>query len=339
MGGKQEEDVPAEADGSVVPRCLLFPRCGGCQYQHMAYENQLTLKRCRIGELFEGFGNDLPPILPAVPSPRIYFYRTKLTPHYRRIRGSGTEPIGFLSYGGRELVDVPSCPIAVEEINAALPGCRDRIRATATKRGGTALLRRSGDGVIEDPRQLAVETVCGKTFHFVAGEFFQNNSSILPALIDCVRSMAAADGIDYLVDAYCGVGLFSISLAEHFKKIAAIEICRESVRLARLNGSIHGICSIDFFAGTAEDIFAAVDFSPGKTAVLLDPPRSGCGRPFCDQLLKFRPRRIVYVSCEPESQVLDVQHLVGAYRILKIQPIDMFPQTKHVENIVLLELR
>ncbi|MDR2668138.1 MAG: SAM-dependent methyltransferase [Puniceicoccales bacterium] len=339
MDDNSAKSALGESVECANPRCPLFPTCGGCQYQNMAYGAQLKLKRRHIEELFKNFGDDLPPVMATIPSPNIYFYRTKLTPHYRRIRGTGTEPIGFLSSSGHELVDVPSCPIAVEEINAALPACRDRIRSSPTKRGGTALLRSSCDGVIEDPRKLAREIVCGKTFYFVAGEFFQNNSSALPGLIDCARTMAAADGIDYLVDAYCGVGFFSISLVEHFRKIAAVEICRESVRLGRLNGSIHGINSIDFFVGTAEDIFASVDFPPDKTAVLLDPPRSGCGRKFCDQLLKFRPRRVVYVSCGPESQVLDVQHLIDFYRIISIRPLDMFPQTKHIENIVLLELR
>ncbi|MDR1436269.1 MAG: SAM-dependent methyltransferase [Puniceicoccales bacterium] len=332
-----EQDAGDKTFATAKARCPLFPMCGGCQYQHMAYGDQLALKAQRMEELFSTLDTHLPPISPPIPSPRIYFYRSKLTPHYRRIRGAGDEPIGFLSPDGSTLVDIPFCPIALEEINGALPEIRARIRSKTTKRGGTALLR-SGDGTVTDsPREMIRETVSGKTFHFIAGEFFQNNSSILPDLIGCVRSMAAADGIDHLVDAYCGVGLFAISLAEHFKEIAAVEICRESVRLAKLNGSVNGVRSATFFAGAAESLFASVQFPPERTAVLLDPPRSGCSRSFCDQLLKFGARRIVYVSCGPESQVRDLCSILGPYKILQIQPVDMFPQTRHVENIVLLE--
>ncbi|MDR0340166.1 MAG: SAM-dependent methyltransferase [Puniceicoccales bacterium] len=324
---------------NVEPRCPLFPRCGGCQYQHMAYGDQLALKLRRIGELFAEFSLEPKVLLPTVPSPLTYGYRTKLTPHYGRIRGSGEEPIGFLAAeGGRRIVDVPQCPIAAEEINLALPACRKRIRSMATRRGGTALLRRTDNGVVEDPRALVRETVREKIFHFIAGEFFQNNSAILPDLLGCVRSMATAPGIDFLVDAYCGVGLFSLSLADHFQEVAGIEICRESVRLARLNGTIQGVKNSQFLAGTAEDIFAAVNFPANRTALLLDPPRSGCGRAFIDQLLRFRPRRIVYVSCGPEAQVRDLRPLLSnGYAIWTVQPLDLFPQTQHIENIVLLE--
>ncbi|MDR2664109.1 MAG: SAM-dependent methyltransferase [Puniceicoccales bacterium] len=321
----------------VEPRCPLFPRCGGCQYQHVAYGDQLALKRRKIQKLFAEFDLERDVVQPTVPSPLTYGYRTKLTPHYGRIRGSGEEPIGFLAAEGRPIIDVPQCPIAAEEINGALPACRQRIRSTVTRRGGTALLRRTDGGVVEDPRALARETVCGKVFHFIAGEFFQNNGAILPDLIGTVRDMATAPEIDFLVDAYCGVGLFSLSLAESFQKVAGIEICRESVRLARLNGSIQGVGNGQFFAGTAEDIFAAVDFPADRTALVLDPPRTGCGRAFADQLLRFQPRRVVYVSCGPEAQVRDLRPLLGTYAIRRVQPMDLFPQTRHIENLVLLE--
>jgi 23S rRNA (uracil1939-C5)-methyltransferase/tRNA (uracil-5-)-methyltransferase len=303
----------------------------------MAYGTQLELKKRQIEDLFLDLGENLPAVSPTIPSPLSYGYRTKLTPHYGRIRGSGDEPIGFLSAESRRLIDVPVCPIAVEEINGALAACRTRIRSTATRRGGTALLRRTDGGICEDPRELVGETVGGRVFHFVAGEFFQNNGSILPDLIGCVRAMAVAPDIDFLVDAYCGVGLFSLSLAEHFQRVAGIEICRESVRLARLNGAIQGVKNGEFFSGTAEDIFSAVNFPPHKTAVLLDPPRSGCGHAFCAQLLRFLPRRIVYVSCGPEAQRRDVKALLNHYAIRRIQPLDMFPQTCHIENVIALE--
>lgn len=323
----------------IVPPCPYFGRCGGCQYQHMAYGRQLELKRDHIAGLFSALPRGLPPVAIPIPSPKIYHYRTKLTPHHGRIRGGGDEPIGFLEATRHRICDIDRCPIAVESIGDALAECRRKIRATPTKRGGTALLRRTETGVTGDHRALVAETVSGKKFHFLAGDFFQNNGSILPDFVRHVVESAAGSPAEYLVDAYCGVGLFSLSAAHLFRAVAGIEISGESVRLAGLNASLQGVANAEFFTGSAENIFAAIAFPPEKTTVLLDPPRVGCGGNFLDQLLRFGPSRIVYVSCGPRAQVRELEKLLAHYAAVTIQPIDLFPQTRHIENVVVLERR
>jgi 23S rRNA (uracil1939-C5)-methyltransferase/tRNA (uracil-5-)-methyltransferase len=138
------------------------------------------------------------------------------------------------------------------------------------------------------------------------------------------------------VDAYCGVGFFSILAAHLFRKVAAIEVSQRAVSMGKLNASINGIGNGEFFLGSAEAIFSAVDFAAERTALILDPPRSGAGEKFLDQLMRFSPRRIVYVACGPEAQQREVALLSPAYEVLEIQPIDLFPQTKHIENVVTL---
>ncbi|MDR1438314.1 MAG: SAM-dependent methyltransferase [Puniceicoccales bacterium] len=331
-----EETMEEELLGGSVPApCPHFGRCGGCQYQHIDYGKQLLLKRQYIERLFSG--HLLPGCFPrpVIPSPKIYGYRTKITPHYGRIR-CGEEPIGFRESSGNCLVDISYCPIATDGINAKLPDLRRRIRETPTKRGGTALLRQGGDVITDNPRDLLCEEVSGKQLHFIAGEFFQNNASILDSFATYVSRMIADDCCDFLVDAYCGVGFFSILAADYFEKVVGIEVCQQTVSMGKLNASTNEIKNVEFLIGSAEAIFAAIAFAPQRTTVLLDPPRSGAGVKFIEQLLRFSPRRIVYVACGPTSQANEIFQFLPHYTLQEIQPIDLFPQTKHIENVVTL---
>lgn len=325
------------APSRVQPRCPLFGRCGGCQYQHLEYDGQLQLKRDQIRRLMsDHFADRTWEVSPAIGSPLIYGYRKKLTPHYGRIR-TGDEAIGFQQLFRRRILDVPTCPIATEEINAALEPLRHRLLSTPTKRGGTAILRQ-GDGTVSTGfRDLLSETVGHLRFHFYSGDFFQNNTSILPRFLDHIISRAAANPVRFLVDAYCGVGLFSIAAGHFFEKICGIEINGDAIRLARLNGKLNGLSNSEFLIGSAEAVFDAVTFPADETTVLIDPPRSGCGPAFLRQLLNYGPRRVAYVSCGPQSQMRDLESLLGDYGIVEVQPFDFFPQTKHIENLVILE--
>jgi 23S rRNA (uracil1939-C5)-methyltransferase/tRNA (uracil-5-)-methyltransferase len=320
--------------GDVIPPCPHFGRCGGCQYQHIAYEKQLKIKEEHIRKLFNPL-LDCPTIDHCIPSPRPYGYRTKLTPHYGRIR-SGNEPIGFRDIEGNRVVDVDYCPIATAEINGNLRELREHIHSRQTKRGGTALLRQGGKEVTSDPRRLLCEEVGGRRFHFTAGEFFQNNASILDTFATHVSDALFGDGLDYMIDAYCGVGFFSIFSAQRFRKIIGVEISRPAISMAKLNAETNGIRNGEYFLGSAEEIFQGIDLDPAHTTVLLDPPRRGAGTKFLQQLSAFFPRRIVYVACGPEAQAQEIKCLLQHYRMEMIQPVDLFPQTKHIENIVTL---
>ena len=134
---------------------------------------------------------------------------------------------------------------------------------------------------------------------FLARDFFQNNPFILPAFAGYVRDQAAASGARFLVDAYCGSGLFALAAAARFERVAGVEISETSVAFARENAAANGIANATFLAGEAAAIFAGLDFPPGETAVVIDPPRKGCDEAFLRQLFAFGPRAVVYVSCDP----------------------------------------
>jgi 23S rRNA (uracil1939-C5)-methyltransferase/tRNA (uracil-5-)-methyltransferase len=334
--------------------CPLFGRCGGCQYQHLTYTEQLAWKRRQVEELLQHMAGVEFPVSSVIGSPRGYGYRSKITPHFQvgrsgdpRTPPAAETPIGFLKQGARfELVDVPACPIATPEINEKLPEVRARTRqrlaAGEFKRDATLLLRHAQEGVITDYDAVVHERVDDLKLHFLARDFFQNNPFILPAFTGYVRDQAKASGARFLVDAYCGSGLFALRCAPVFERVAGVEVSDTSVKFARENAAANGIANAVFSGGDAATIFAGLDasFVPADTAVVIDPPRKGCDESFLAQLFTFGPRAVVYVSCDPATQMRDLRSFLAAgYELTAVQPFDLFPQTRHLECVISLRGR
>ncbi|NBD37727.1 MAG: TRAM domain-containing protein [Verrucomicrobia bacterium] len=322
----------------VDPACPLFGDCGGCQYQHLAYASQLRWKTEQVRQLLRKMTGREMEVRPCCGNAeRLYGYRSKLTPHFRRPPHLPGTAIGFQRASSRAIVDVPQCPIASPAINEALPLERARLQQEVGRfrKGGTLLLRDSDDGVVTDMKAVARETVLGKTFHFIAGEFFQNNPHMLPALVEHALAEAAAPGMRFLVDAYCGVGVFGICGSGRFERTTGIEVSERAIELARGNADSNSIPDITFQKGSAEAVFEGLCHPPAETCVIVDPPRRGCGQDFLVQLTAFAPARIVYVSCGPDTQARDANLLLEAgYTVDCIQPFDLFPHTRHIENVM-----
>lgn len=335
-------EVVAPSTDRVEPRCPMFSQCGGCQYQNLSYKKQLEWKQRQVAELLQRMAGIDHPVDPVHPSPVTYGYRSKITPHFQKPRDGQMGPIGFLLFGRRQqLIDVEHCPIASETINAKLPKIRKECQKKAAfyKKGATLLLRDSLDGyVCTDGTEMCEQMVGDLRFSFHAGEFFQNNPHILPDFAEHVRTEALRGGaVENLVDAYCGSGLFCLTAAREFKEAVGIEISESSIDWARRNATQNKIENCRFIQGDATNIFAEVTFNPDKTAVVIDPPRKGSRPEFLDQLIDYAPRRVVYVSCNPATQIRDLEHVKERYRIARIQPFDLFPQTRHLECVVTLE--
>lgn len=333
-------EVLEPAPQRVEARCPLFGNCGGCQYQNLAYEEQLTWKRQQVAELLKHMARIEHSVEPVIASPRQFEYRSKITPHFAQPRDGKIGEIGFLADSSRHrIVDVPRCDIAMPELNEALATTRAEVRAHASryKRGATLLLRASQGKVLTQSSDIAVETVDGVRFEFQAGDFFQNNPFILPAFVQHVAQEARTSGARFLLDAYCGSGLFALTCVKHFEHVAGIEISESAVMKARHNAEINGITNALFTAGSAEHLFAKAIHPAAETAVIVDPPRAGCGDSFLDQLFTFGPRAVVYVSCNPATQMRDlVKFTEAGYELRKVQPFDLFPQTRHLECVVTL---
>ncbi|TSA35350.1 MAG: class I SAM-dependent RNA methyltransferase [Opitutales bacterium] len=324
----------------VQPRCDLFGECGGCQYQNLAYPQQLEWKRKQVAEAFERLGGLKVEVEPCHPSPKQYGYRSKITPHFMTPRRADF-PIGFLASGtSRRVIDVPKCPIATDAINSSFAKSRKEIRGNPGRfeRGATLLFRDCEEGVITDPRQVVTEKVGAIQLKFLAGEFFQNNPSVLEQFVGYAIKLAQESGAKHLVDTYCGSGLFALSGARQFESVNGVEVSAEAARKAAENATLNRLVNCRFIAGSAESIFKNIPVNGADSAVIVDPPRKGCDEAFLEQLHRFNPRRIVYVSCAPDTQARDLKYLCTlGWKVIAVRPFDLFPQTRHVECIAALE--
>ncbi len=336
-------EVLKKSPQRVEAQCPLFGECGGCQYQHLSYEGQLAFKRAQIAELLERIGGIEAPVGEVVHSGHTYGYRAKLTPHWPQPRAGEFLPVGFLHVNSRtRVVDVPYCPIATDAINTVLPKAAARLRSfnPPPKRGGTLLLRESDEGVCTDFKAVITSTVCGVRYRHIAGEFFQNNPFVLPLLVEHVKKQAGAISARFLVDAYCGVGLFALALADGFEKTVGVEINAAAVELARQNAQLNDKKNCAFVVGQAQAIFSEIDFAGQNTVIIIDPPRAGATPEFLQQLVALKPRRIVYVACDPATQARDAKILCeSGYSVADVTPFDLFPQTRHIENVITFDAR
>ncbi|KAJ1453154.1 S-adenosyl-L-methionine-dependent methyltransferase [Pelagophyceae sp. CCMP2097] len=347
-----------------TPQCSLYGVCGGCQLQHMTLSSQRLWKRNFVIDALQRIGG-LEVEVAEVVGGAGYGYRAKLTPHFFPPKRIGELfPIGFYAASrARGVTDVPRCDIATDAINIRMATLREETQARyrnnpVPPRGSTLLLRQHEGGVETDPRAGVEEHVGGVDFQLEAGEFFQNNPQVLPYLVDYVLAEATNDGkATGLIDAYCapqggvrnvshgtrlgGGGLFALTGASRFGSVAGVDISKHNVAAAKANAKRNGLDNVVFEAGDAEELFKplASSFDPSCTTVIMDPPRKGASKSFLDQLAAFRPLRIVYVSCDSATQARDAKELVRrGYLAKRAQPFDLFPQTRHVENVITFDL-
>ena len=280
------------------------------------------------------------------------------------------EAIGFQKSSVRSIIDVPYCPIATEPINTEYERVRSKLLQEPYHQelGATLLFRQANNGndtVVTNPNEYITTDVNGISFTYLAGNFFQNNLYILPKMVNVVMDKASrpafptkkmldsdnSNGTDlsssgwrmtHFVDCYCGSGLFCLSAAQHFDTCVGIEINSKAIQEAQANAKANQLShKCTFEASRAEAIFdnpQVQSFPRDTTVVMLDPPRKGCDEMFLKQLELFSPQRIVYLSCNPATQARDVKEIVSwGYTITFIQPFDLFPQTRHIESLTVLE--
>lgn len=308
----------------VTPRCRYFGDCGGCQYQHIDYPAQLVLKRKQIGDLLQrlgGFPSSL--VKDVIPCPSAYGYRNRIM-----IRSQWNKPkqalnIGFLRADSRLVVDIEECLIAEPPLSAQI----QNVRANPPPRGGLKVVLR-----------LAAEG-----WDVPNDSFFQNNFLLLPKLVETVRDRVRDAGTRFLVDAYCGVGFFGIELGDLVEQFVGVEIDRPAIKAARQNAIRRGRTNGEFIEGRAEELLPDLmaRFDATKTTVMIDPPRTGCPPIGLESLRENRPAQVIYISCHPATLARDLNVLCadGVFELRSVTPLDMFPQTQHVECVADLRAR
>ena len=302
----------------IEPRCRYFGDCGGCQYQHAEYGAQLEWKRKQIGDLMKRVGGFAAEVVePVVPCPAPYGYRNRIMVRSQWNKERQALNIGFLRADSRLVVDIESCQIAE-------PGLNEQLRATRAQpppKGGLKMTLRVPPADWEVPRD----------------SFFQNNFHLLPQLAATVKARVREAGTRFLVDAYCGVGFFAIETADVVEAFAGVEIDAPAIAAAKRNAAKRGRTNGAFIEGDAEKLLPSIlkRFDAVATTVVIDPPRTGCPPSGLEALRRNRPAQVIYVSCHPATLARDLNALCagGVFELRNVTPLDMFPQTQHVECV------
>ena len=353
-------EVLAESPDRIPPRCPHFGpgRCGGCQWQHITYPAQLRWKREVLRDQLRRIGGfENPPVLETLPSPSPWGYRNRLTLHalpdgrlgLRRSNSHEIEPIQECAIADPRLMDLLS------SLDLELPGLqRLTLRAGAAEDDlmlvfeteddappaleadfplSCVLLLEDGTPVNLIGRNYVTEIVASYPYRVTAGRFFQVNTGVAETLLRLVSEWLAPDETMTVLDAYCGVGLFTLPLAERAGYVVAVEADPWAVEDLLVNTADQE--NVEVIEGSVEAVLSDLDVT--FDGVVVDPPRAGLDVVVVEALAGMRPDRIVYVSCDPATLARDLKRLTDrGYRLVQVQPVDMFPQTYHIESVSLL---
>ncbi len=325
----------------VDPPCPYFGPCTGCQWQHVDYDAQLRYKSDAVIDALRRVGGfEKPPVLPIVPSPGQFGYR-----NHARFTVGKDGSLGFVNRETRQHVTVDECMLmdpGVNDVLKQLQGHCDETTQLSVRWGvntGDYLVQptlKEADVPVATGQKHYVESVNGHPFRIASPSFFQVNIRQLERLVGLVKKGLKLSGSETLVDAYAGVGTFALLLAPYAGRIIAIEDSPAAVEDAKTNAE--DVPNVEFLQGRTEEVLPELQAPPD--GVILDPSRKGCHPSALKALAELKPRCVVYVSCDPGTLARDLKILCKNVFILEsVTPVDMFPQTHHVECIAVLTLR
>lgn len=395
----------------IEPVCKHFGVCGGCKWQAMSYESQLTFKQKFVSDALVRIGKlDIPEITPIFGNHEAYFYRNKLEFSFSNKKWltddqiksgeeiSNRDALGFHIPGRFDKVlDIDKCFLQPDPSNDIRNAVRDYAHKNnltfydIRDKGGflrTLMIRITGIGEVmvlvgvyewlekdlfalleflknqfpqitslqythshkanDSFEGLEIKTYAGRDFIYEemeglkfkisAKSFYQTNSKQAYNLYKFTRDFAGLSGNELVYDLYTGTGTIANFVARHCKKVVGVEYVEDAVKDARTNSKENGITNTYFVAGDMKNILTdAFIAEQGKPDVIItDPPRAGMHEDVVKVILNAAPEKIVYVSCNPATQARDLALMQHMYKVVKVQPVDMFPQTAHVENVVLL---
>ena len=376
-------------DGS----CPYAKKCGGCDYQGIAYEEQLKKKQSYIRKLMEPYGK----VQPIIKMDDPYHYRHKVQAAFDCTR-RGQIVAGVYQKNSHDVVDIESCQIENEEADAIIRDVKNMLRSfrikTYDEDTGYGLLRhvlvRKGyhsgqimvvlvlaDAIlpsknnfvkalrknhpdistvvinVNDKRTSMVlgernitvygkgyieDSLLGCTFRISPNSFYQVNPKQTEILYKKAIDCAGLTGKETVIDAYCGTGTIGLIASRSAKQVIGVELNKDAIRDAITNAKRNDIHNVRFYNQDAGEFMVEMA-QKGEHAdvVIMDPPRTGSDEAFLSSVVRLAPKRVVYVSCGPESLARDLKYLTKhGYRMKECTPVDMFPFTRHVETVVLL---
>ena len=332
-------EVLSPSPHRVEAPCPYFGTCGGCQWQHIDYSHQIELKAHIVADQLRRIGKfQEAVVLPTISAIETWNYRN----HARFSAGRRHGDLGFTTPLRHRFLPIDRCLIMHPWINDVLERLQGKcagLHQVAVRYGvktGQALIHPSVEEIdpsVPSGQPWYEEELLGKRFRISGASFFQVNTLQAEVLAEVVRQRLALEPHQVLLDAYAGVGTFAVLLAPYVQQVIAVEESSSAVADAVINQT--GIDNITFYEGKAEAILPELTQRPD--AAILDPPRVGCHPQALAAVLALAPARLVYVSCDPATLARDLCALCdGGYRLLEVQPVDMFPQTYHTEVVATL---
>ena len=338
----QVVDVIEPSPDRVEPPCPYYSNCSGCQWQHVSYRRQLEDKARRV-EVALAANENLrrAEVHPTLASPAHYGYRN----HARFTvgkRDGNAGKAGFVNATTRRFLQVDRCLLMDEPINGVLERLQGHLHGMSqvTVRSGvdtgSMLIQPAFNPPwpdLETGQSHYEEAVASASFRVASSSFFQVNTPQLANTVDLMTRSLGLSGKELVVDAYCGVGTFTVLLAPVSGRVTGIEESASAVADARLNAA--SLDNVEFIEDRTENALRKID--EPVDVLILDPPRRGCAPEAISAAIELGPARIAMVSCEPDAMSRDLAALCeSAYVLDSVYPIDMFPQTRHVEALAIL---
>lgn len=346
----------------IEPICPYFLVCGGCDLLHVPYEKQIEYKNDKIKNIMQRFCKEKFAIKEIITSPDFY-YRNKVTYHVK-------DGIGFYKEKSNDLIKIDTCFLADKKIdyvynvikdNANLENIKSivirasyytddimvvlEINGSINEKHWIDLLKDKVSTIIINNNRnfktiygngFVVEKLLGLNFMITNDAFFQVNTLQAEKLYEKVLEYADIKDNEIVLDLYCGTGTIGILASKYAKKVIGIEINGYAVKSANENKELNNITNIEFYAGDTGKVLSKNNYK--VDTVIVDPPRAGLNTQAIEEIISISPKRIVYVSCDPMTLARDLNLLAELYEIKELTPVDMFPNTAHVECVVKLEL-
>ena len=375
-------------------KCPIYRECGGCQYLHLTYDQQLKEKQKRMEELLGG----VCPVRPIIGMEDPYYYRNKVHATYKHMR-NGDIAVGRYEESSHRLVPIESCQIEDQKADEVIQTIRKLAKSFKIKifneDSGYGLLRhvlirtgrKTGEMLVvlvvaslvfpsknnfvkalrkEHPEITSIvlnindkktsmilgernivlygkgyiqDELCGYTFRISPHSFYQVNPVQTERLYKKAIRLADLKGKEKVLDAYCGIGTIGMIASKQAKEVIGVELNRDAVRDAIGNAKGNGVKNIRFYQADAGEFMVAMAEQGEKMdVVFMDPPRAGSDEAFLQSVIKLAPKKVVYISCNPETLARDLGYLTKKkYKVTKICPVDMFPFTDHCEVITCLQ--
>lgn len=356
------ENYIKKSEKRIEPICPYFEVCGGCNIMHMPYEEQLKYKKNKVIEIMKKFANVDPEIINNIVSTEQFYYRNKITLQV-------SKKVGLYKKASYEVVNIDKCFISNSNINKIINKLNqmdleninqiiiksslntndimvvfciynkvnEKYLVESLKDLDTSIVKKyKNEEKCLYGKNSIIEKINDYSFYISPDSFFQVNTLGMEKLYNLVKEYINPNKNMSILDLYCGTGTIGIYLSRYSKEVVGVEINKSAVKDAKMNADLNDINNIKFICADVKDV---INDYKNIDAVIVDPPRAGLSKEALNNLIKLSAKKIVYVSCDPVTLSRDINILKEFYELKEITPVDMFPNTYHVECVSTFTLK